>query len=72
MARTTNINEIMDSLPPQTLAKIAVFAQNLMGPGQDEFEFVALNTLSTAAFDAGRRNCGTDFDTLYFEQIAAG
>lgn len=65
-----NINEIMDRLRPTTLATLSAIVPNLVSPGIDAGEFLALNSLSGAAFDAGIRNYGDDFIPMCFDAVA--
>ena len=66
-----NLDRIMDSLPPLTLAKLSVQIQSALEPGMEADETRAIMELSTAAFDAGTRNCGEDFAEMYFDAVIA-
>jgi hypothetical protein len=68
---TSDLDRIMDSLPPLTLAKLAVSIQSALEPGTEAEETRAISELSNAAFDAGIRNCGDDFAEMYFDAVIA-
>jgi len=70
MTKPTQIDRMMDSITPQTLAKLTTYISHLIGPDTDPLEFKALQDLSNAAFDAGQRNCGMDFVVMFFDQEA--
>lgn len=65
------INSLMDNMTPETLAKLTVAIANLASPDCDADEITAINTLSNAAFDAGQRNSGMEFNDLYFDAVIA-
>jgi len=62
-----NIHEIMDNLPPLTLAKLAALIPSLAYPEMDCEELDALNVLGGGAYDAGIRNCGDDFIRMFLD-----
>ena len=61
----TNIHEIMDNLPPLTLAKLAALIPSTAYVEMDDNELDAINALGGAAYDAGIRNCGDDFIRMF-------
>ncbi len=64
------LDKALDSIKPGKLAKIAAYISSLIDPEVDADEFMALQDISNAAYDAGMRNQGEDFIPVYFDAVA--